>query len=202
MDWKRAVAVSVILAAALALWMHRYNYERVGETVVRINRVTGDAYLLRGNEGWVAFDNLSDTGNATQETSRRDTLTPEEKARKRLENAREQRLENQRQANEADEEKSGVITRGSLTFSSILVPIVLGFLARFYLGKQRWYYGVLFFIITYPSWLVLLVGIYLNLGMSGGAVITTAGSNSIWGTTIGALLLSSGWFSGTSEKQE
>jgi hypothetical protein len=169
--------------------------------MVRIHRITGEAYLLRGEDGWVAFENLSGTASSNTRDNQSassvqagDSLTPLQSARQALEQARQERLENEKQ--EAAEQKGGTLSRGSLSFSSILIPIVLGFLMRFYLGKQRWYFGVLFFVIVYPVCLVGLVGLYLNLGLSGSSVLETAGSNSIWGSAIGALLLSSGWLGG------
>lgn len=76
-----------------------------------------------------------------------------------------------------------------ITFSSILLPAFLGLVARMTLGHQRWYWGILFFLLAYPIAVVVLTGLYLGLGGSGAPVVRLAGQNAFFGALAGAILL-------------
>jgi hypothetical protein len=69
----------------------------------------------------------------------------------------------------------------------------VGAICRWVFGKQHWSVGLLFFFVLCPVAVVLLFGIYVELGYDA---MRHAGRDAIVGAVFGAVMLSSqfGWF--------
>jgi hypothetical protein len=72
----------------------------------------------------------------------------------------------------------------------------VGAICRWTFGKQHWSVGLLFFFVLCPVAVVLLLGIYVELGYDASYITRAAGRDAIVGAVFGAVMLSSqfGWF--------
>lgn len=85
---------------------------------------------------------------------------------------------------------------------SLLLVGGLGAALRWYFGKQRWYMGLLFFIVLTPLSLFGLLSLALMMGVD--ATVATAWTEAFTGSLVGAFLLSSsaGYFLDRDETKE
>lgn len=84
---------------------------------------------------------------------------------------------------------------------SLLLVGGLGAVLRWLVGKQPWYWGVLFFIVAYPVSLIVLLMISLQMGID--ATPASVGTEAWTGALVGALFLSSSLMPfGSGEKKQ
>jgi len=76
-----------------------------------------------------------------------------------------------------------------MLFSVLIVGGLAG-LARYFFGKQSWWVGVLFFLLSYPVAVVMLFAWYKRGSGAVQGAIGSAGSHAFFGALIGAILLS------------
>ena len=80
----------------------------------------------------------------------------------------------------------------------------VGAICRWMFGKQPWWVGLLFFFVLWPVAVVLMLGIYVELGYDASYITRAAGRDGFSGAVVGALVLSSqfGWFGAAASDTE